>query len=405
MNWSAVTRSNLVMVVLMLAVAGRGLGQTKAELQRQRDAIASQLATTERLLGAARENRSNAVAELQLVEKRIALREELIRHHRQELRAIERTMSGTDSEIRSLEGHIAALRDEYARMIQQAYRMKLAQNPMLYLFAAESFSQAALRFQLLQSYAEIRKAQVAAIETAQSDLAATREALAAERAATERVLADIAAERDRLSADRSERARLVASLKNEEDRLRKEQRQTAAERDRLNAEISRLIEAELAAERASSAGEYALTPAGKIVSEAFERNRSTLPWPVVRGVMTGRFGRQNHPTLPGITIENNGVDIATDAGAQALSIFNGRVTSVFNIPGSGATIIVSHGAYRTVYSNLEQVAVAKGAEITRGTPLGRVRSVDGASVLHFEVWKIEGDSKAPVDPAAWLVRG
>ena len=121
----------LLFGMLLVLSAGRGLGQTKAELQRQRDAIASQLATTERLLGAARENRTNAVAELQLVEKRIALREELIRHHRQVLRANERNMQGTDSEIRALEGHLAALRDEYARMIQQAYRMKLAANPML----------------------------------------------------------------------------------------------------------------------------------------------------------------------------------------------------------------------------------------------------------------------------------
>ena len=395
----------LLFGMLLVLSAGRGLGQTKAELQRQRDAIASQLATTERLLGAARENRTNAVAELQLVEKRIALREELIRHHRQVLRANERNMQGTDSEIRALEGHLAALRDEYARMIQQAYRMKLAANPMLYLFAAESFSQAALRYQLIQSYAEIRKAQVAQIEATQEDLNTTRAELAEERATTERVLAEIAAERDRLSADRVERQRLVTSLKNEQDRLRTEQRKVAAERDRLNAEIRRLIEAELAAERASTAGEYALTPAGKIVSEAFERNRSTLPWPVVRGVMTGRFGRQNHPTLPGITIDNNGIDITTDAGANATAIFDGRVTSVFDIPGSGATIIVSHGAYRTVYSNLHGVTVAKGQEITRGSALGKVRTVGGSTILHFEVWQIQGDQKSPVDPAAWLVRG
>lgn len=404
MNSSAVIRSKLILFGLLFAVAGQGLAQSKADLQRQRDAIAAQLANTERLLGQARENRSNAVSELQLVDQVIAQREALIRQYRQALRQNEREMNGTDSEIRSLEGHIAALRDEYARMVQQAYRMKLAENPMLYLFAAESFSQAVLRFQLLQSYAELRKAQVAEIQSNQEDLTAKRSTLEAERRTTQQLLDGLAVEREQLNADRAERERIVQSLKSEEERLRREQRQAAAERDRLNAEIRRLIEAELAAERASSAGEYALTPAGKIVSEAFERNKSTLPWPVMRGVMTGRFGRQNHPTLPGITIDNNGIDITTDAGAAATAIFDGRVTSVFDIPGSGATIIVSHGAYRTVYSNLTSVTVAKGQEITRGSTLGKVRTVGGSSVLHFEVWKIQGNEKSPVDPAAWLVR-
>lgn len=405
MNSSAVIRSKLILFGMLLALAGQGLAQSKADLQRQRDEIAAQLANTERLLGQARENRSNAVSELQLVDQVIAKREALIRKYRQALRQNERALNGTDSEIRSLEGHIAAMRDEYARMVQQAYRMKLVENPMLYLFAAESFSQAVLRFQLLQSYAELRKAQVTEIQSAQENLTAKRTTLEEERRTTQQLLDGIAAEREQLNADRAERERIVKSLKSEEERLRREQRQAAAERDRLNAEIRRLIEAELAAERASSAGEYALTPAGKIVSEAFERNKSTLPWPVMRGVMTGRFGRQNHPTLPGITIDNNGIDITTDAGAPATAIFDGRVTSVFDIPGSGATIIVSHGAYRTVYSNLTEVTVSKGQEITRGSTLGKVRSVGGSSVLHFEVWKIQGNEKSPVDPSAWLVRG
>ena len=396
--------SKLLIAVACLLAASGVWGQTKAELQRQRDAITAQLATTERLLGAARENRSNAVAELRLVEKRIALREELIRHHRQTLRSIERSMAGTDSEIRSLEGHIAALRDEYARMIQQAYRMRLSQNPMLYLFAAESFSQAALRYQLLQSYSKLRKAQVESIEASQRELADTREALEAERLETQRVLSEIAAERDRLAGDHAERERLVSRLQGEEDALHAQQREAEAERQRLNAEISRLIEAELAAERASSSGEFALTPAGRIVSEAFERNRSTLPWPVVRGVVTTRFGRQNHPTLPGITFDNNGIDLATDPGAAVQAIFDGRVSSVFEIPGSGATIILSHGAYRTVYSNLTGVTVSKGSEVARGAELGQARAVDGSASLHFEVWHIQGETKKPVDPAVWLIQ-
>ena len=406
--WSAVRRFDrwyVVVLAIALLLAPRGaVGQTKDELTRRRDALNEQLATTERLLKAAKANRSDAMQELQLVDQKIRLREQLVRHHQQELRSLEHNMAGADTEIRTLEGHIGALKDEYARMIRQAYRLSLGQNPLMYLFAAEDFTQAVLRFRMLQSYSTLRKRQVTSIESAQVRLHDTRTALAVEREEVAAVLARIEQEKSQLVKDRASRAALVDKLKGEEGRLRSEQKRVENERKKLNDAIKRIIESELAAERASSAGEFALTPAGKTVSAAFERNKGTLPWPVRRGVITGRFGRQNHPTLPGITLDNNGIDLSTDAGASVLAVFGGTVSSVFDIPGAGATVIVSHGGYRTVYSNLASTSVAKGAKIDAGASLGKARTEGGKGVVHFEVWKVEGSTKTPVDPSGWLSR-
>ena len=77
---------------------------------------------------------------------------------------------------------MAALKDEYAQMVQQAYRMKLSTNPLLFVFAADDFSQAAMRFRLVQSYTTIRKEQVEQIEDAQVELAEVRVTLNDERA-------------------------------------------------------------------------------------------------------------------------------------------------------------------------------------------------------------------------------
>lgn len=390
-----------------MLVGGAVWGQTsdKASLQKERDRITKQLATTQALLTQAQSNRSDAAAKVSLLNKQIQLREKLVRHHQASIRSLERSMRGTDTEIRTLEGHVAALKDEYARMVQQAYRMKLSTNPLLFVFAAEDFSQAALRFRLVQSYTEVRKDQVAQIEGAQVDLAEQRVVLNEEKAAVESALAEQQAERDALQRDQSKRTALVNELKAEESRLRKAQKAQEKERQRLSDEIRRIIEAELEAERASAAGEFALTPAGKIVSEAFEKNQRSLPWPVMRGVVTQGFGRQPHPTLQGIKIDNNGVDITTEAGNRVLAIFEGTVSSVFNLPGAGTSIIINHGAYRTVYSNLAQCPVSKGDVVDLGTFLGTVRG--GASenaVLHFEVWKIAGDNRTPQDPRAWLTK-
>lgn len=387
-----------------VTASGMALGQDKSALQRERDAIQAKIATTEKLLSQTASNKQSAVVQLRLINERMNLREQLIRHHESEIRSLERNMSNTDSEIRALEGHIAVLKEEYARMIQAAHKQSLSQNPWMYLFAAEDFTQAVIRFQLLQSYSSLRKEHVQQIEASQLSLAENRSLLESKRAERQAVLSDVRAERDKLAGDRKTRSALVESLKGEESRLQAEVRKAEKEKQRLNDAIRKIIEAELKAERESSAGEFALTPEGKIVSAAFESNRSSLPWPVMRGVLTGKFGRQPHPSLPGITIDNNGIDISTESGSSALAVFAGTVSSVFSIPGAGQTIILSHGAFRTVYSNLETASVGKGDRLEAREKLGTVRTQNNQSILHFEVWQVQGNSQTPQDPGRWLVR-
>lgn len=380
------------------------LSQDKESLQRQRDEINAQIATTERLLKDASSNRNDAVGSLRLIEERVTLREKLVRHHQSEIRATENSIRGTDSEIRALQGHIGSMKDEYSRMIQSAYRISLSQNPWLYLFSADDFAQASLRFKLLQSYTTLRKEQVLDIEVAQQKLRTNQLSLEQERESLGEVLSTIETERDRLKDDRSNRTQLVNRLRGEESKLRKQVKKAELEQQRLNEAIRRIIEEELASERASSKGEFALTPEGKLVSAEFERNKNSLRWPVLRGIVTGKFGKQPHPTIPGITIENNGVDITTDPGSSVLAVFSGTVSSLFPIPGAGQTLILSHGAFRTVYSNVTDVTVLKGARIEVGERIGSVQASATRSALHFEVWAIQGTAQTPQNPDAWLVK-
>ena len=392
------------LAVVVLSAFQPVLSQTnkKASLTAEREKIEGQLLTTSRLIDEAKTNRNEASSKVTLIDRQIELREKLIRHHQTSIRNLERSVVGMDTEIRALEGHISALKNEYAIMIQQAYRMKLARNPLMFVFAAEDFSQAALRYKMLQSYAEIRKAQAEDIFNAQQDLANSRESLTHEKVSILDAIQDQENERDALNKDRDTRAELLSEIKREEKRLRKKLKVQEKEHKRLSNEIKRIIEAELAAERASAAGEYALTPEGKIISEQFEKNKLNLPWPVARGVVTKEFGRHKHPTIAGIIVESNGVDITTEKGAKVFSIFGGTVSSVFNFPGAGETVIVTHGGYRTVYSNLEGLKVKKGDVIDRATILGVVWSGPKGISVHFEVWKVAGSEGSPQDPKLWL---
>lgn len=404
LNFGMATGRPLAFVMAALFWSSALCAQNKAALQAQRDAIERKLATTERLLSEAASNKNDAVVSLRLIDERMALREQLIRHHRAEIRSIERSMTSTDSEIRTLEGHIDALKDEYSRMIQAAHKQSLSQNPWLYLFSAADFTQASIRFRMLRSYSSLRKKHVEQIESAQVNLSDNRKDLVNEKSAMEVALNDVRNERNALAKDRKKRAEIVQDLKGKESNLRAEVKKSKAEQKRLSESIRKIIESELAAERASSAGEFALTPEGKIVSAAFESNRTSLPWPVLRGVITGKFGKQSHPTLPGITFENNGIDISTEKTSAVLAIFAGTVSSVFPIPGAGQTVILSHGAFRTVYSNLEGVQLKKGDRIEAREKIGSVRPNNNQNVLHFEVWKVTGNSQTPQNPSTWLVK-
>ena len=376
--------------------------QEKDDLTAEKAKIEAQLATTSRLIEVAKENRNAANSQVTLIDRQIELRERLIRHHQSTIRMLERSVVNADTEIRSLEGHIEVLKEEYAMMIQQAYRMQLANNPLMFVFAAEDFSQAALRFRMLQSYAEVRKRQAVEISDAQTSLTTSKNLLSLEKNSVLLTLEEQESERDALSGDRVERAQLVSEIKGEEKRLSKTLKAQEKEYKRLSNEIKRIIEAELEAERASAAGEYALTPAGKIISEEFEKNKTSFPWPVARGVVTKNFGRHKHPTIAGIIVESNGIDITTEKGTNVFSIFGGTVSSIFSFPGAGETVIITHGGYRTVYSNLESLEVSKGDIIERATRLGSAWTGPKGTSVHFEIWKVAGDERSPKDPKSWL---
>ena len=132
---------------------------------------------------------------------------------------------------------------------------------------------------------------------------------------------------------------------------------------------------------------------GKISSRNFQNNRGALPWPVTTGSITEKFGRNQHPTLNGVYTNNNGIDISCPSNSQVRAIFEGEVTSVFTIPGSGKVVIIKHGNYRTVYSNLKETMVSKGDKVSTKQKIGTILSEDNSlGILHFELHLVSGTS-------------
>ena len=144
---------------------------------------------------------------------------------------------------------------------------------------------------------------------------------------------------------------------------------------------------------------------GKISSKKFQNNRGALPWPVAKGSITEKYGKNQHPSLRGVYTNNNGIDISCPSNSLVRSIFEGEVTSVFTIPGSGKVVIIKHGNYRTVYSNLKETRVSKGDKVSTKQQIGTILSEGNTlGILHFELHLVSGTSTKSLNPALWIDR-
>lgn len=389
----------------------KGYTQDKKEqLQQEKQKIEEEIRYTNELLEKTRKNKTASVNEVVLLENKIKKREQLISAFDRQLRSINRDISGAGSEISGLEGELQQLREEYARMIYYAQKNRNAYTRLMFIFSAESFNQAYRRLKYFQQYSEYRRHQVELITQTEKDLSARIRKLESQKTDKIKLLEDEKDEQSKLRKEKSDKGQTVNQLKQQEQQLLKKLREQEKARSKLNDEIQRIIAEEIRKAReaggsrskAAPSDFFDLTPEERELSADFESNKGKLPWPLERGVVSGTFGEHPHPVLKGIKTKSNGVNLMTSSGAEARAVFKGTVSRVMNVPQFNTVVIVRHGEYLTVYSNLVDVIVNMGDVVYTKQPIGRIvtSSEEGATELHFEVWK----GKTVLDPEPWLAR-
>jgi septal ring factor EnvC (AmiA/AmiB activator) len=388
--------------LLLLCLSATSFSQSKSDLQKQRDELNKKISFTKKLIDEAKKNKQITNNEILFIRKQINLRQQLISNLNAEITGIGSEISDKEREIAQLETEISEMKEEYANMIRQAYKTRNACDRLAFLIASESFNQAFRRYSLLQQYADVRKKQVERIVGTQDELKEVIHALEEDKTEKEDLLGERESEASELEQDKAEQQSSLNEISKEESKLRKQQQQHEADRQRINKAIERIIEEELRAEKSKNNGVFSLTPEGKIISENFERNKGNLPWPVLRGVITRTFGTQPHASLPGITIDSKGIDIETEKDASVMAIFGGEVTSVFAIPGAGENVIVTHGAYKTVYTHLKNVSVSKGDQVSAKEKMGTVLADGNRNIAHLEIWKVSSKGGVPQNPQYWI---
>jgi murein DD-endopeptidase MepM/ murein hydrolase activator NlpD len=205
----------------------------------------------------------------------------------------------------------------------------------------------------------------------------------------------------KLEQEKVEKDKLRKNLSGKEKQLQADLKAKENESRKLRKKIEDIIARETKPKKKPTGkGTYAMTPEEKVLSDSFAANKGKLPWPTEKGIISETYGVHQHPILKNVKTKNNGVDIATSPGEEARSIFDGKVVSVVNITTTNIAVIVKHGDYFTVYSNLDKVFVKQGSTVSTKEQLGNVHtSLKGITELHFEVWK----GKVLQNPSYWIL--
>jgi septal ring factor EnvC (AmiA/AmiB activator) len=205
-----------------------------------------------------------------------------------------------------------------------------------------------------------------------------------------------------LFTEQSQQDAEYKKLRKQQHSLRQKLKQQQRVEQQLEREIERLIAETASKNRKEGSFGYELTPEQQLVSANFAQNKKRLPWPVERGVVIEHFGMHRHPVLSNVQINNNGVNIATEVGSSVRAVFNGEVSRVFAISGGNSAVIIRHGNYLSVYSNLKEVMVKAGDNVTTKQAIGKLYydSSDGnKSILKFQIWH----ENQKLDPEEWIV--
>lgn len=272
------------------------------------------------------------------------------------------------------------------------YRNRNNLNNLLFIFSSEDFNQAIRRMRYIQQFNDLLKHKMKEIDVTKTDIKKRIEKNEADKKRIEKLNAVQKKERDDLNKDRKVLNDKVAKLKKQEKTIKKEIEQKQKETKDLQARIKKIISEEVAKNRANATVDTKL-------SANFEGNKGKLPWPVASGVVTKKYGNNPHPTQSKVVVFNNGIDISTEQGANALCVFDGQVSTVFNT-GSTNVVMVRHGLYFTLYANLDKVFVKSGDKVKTGEKLGLIHTGanDNITTLHFEVW----NDKNNTNPEMWL---
>ena len=415
-------------------------GQTKSEkLKKDQVKIEKRIKNTKSLLDKTKTKAQSSLQELELVDAQIASREMLVRNFDEQVRSAEMEMVGKANDIKHIKSRQQILKKQFRIMLLHAYKNRNKLGKLMYVFSAKTYAEALQRNNYIEKMKEIEKTQFQLLTKNQQIIQGEFSLISAEKTIKEQALTEKISEKALIEKDKELKEVLYQKLKREEETLRNNLAQDEKEKQLLKTKINAAIQDELKkaqqpkkkqstkksknttssksnSKTTKEAGKttvkkepavtYTETPESSALGSNFSGNKGRLPFPVGSGTITEKFGTNPHPTIKNVFTNNNGVDISTAKNASVRSVFEGEVTSVLTIPGAGKVVIIKHGNYRTVYSNLKDTYVNVGTKVNTKQSIGSLLTHESGtmSIVHFEIHSVSGGSIQCLNPSLWLSR-
>jgi len=449
-------------VFIFLFIGVLGFSQTKKEIEKRIENTKKEIELTSKLIKETELSKKLSYSKLELITRKIELRKEFISDLGVQITILNTQLLNTQFQVNSLSKEIASIKAEYAKIIYYEYINRNAYDRLMFILASENFNQAYKRLKYLQFYTEYRRFQVAQIisktkqlnqviasynatiaekaSVAQSKQKET-ESLADEQNQKSKEISDLDSRQKELKDDLQKKLIVTEKLKNEIARIIAEEQRKLEEQRRIAAaaaakkvaDAKRIADAKKAAQAKQKAASQTAsankttvaktnvntpvtnTPVAStatpvpepktedfILTGKFNDNIGKLPWPSSNGVITQPFGEHPHPMFPSIKITNNGIDITCSKNTQARAVYEGEVTKIIIIPGANSAVLVRHGNYVTVYSNLVNVLVKQGQKLKTKQLIGTIftDTETDKTTMNFQIWK----ETTKLDPQKCLLR-
>lgn len=413
---------HLLTLLIASCLVATTYGQTNpkvAEMESQRKQLELQISQSEQLLSTTQKDVDGQLAALAGLTAQIKKQQQLVNRLDADIRATDREIKSIEEQLVTLQTELERRREHYANALRLMTTKNTFENRLMFLLTADSFNQMMRRLRYLREYSTFQQKQGEELMAKQEELNAKRAELENTRKAKQELLAKRIEEKKELDRRKTEQQKLVGSLKKKQKDIRERIARQQKERNRLNEEINRIIEAEIAAhnaeqqkadEKAESEGKasgktvpvYRQNAADKKLTGSFESNKGRLPIPITGPyLMTSHYGVNYVEGLKNVKYNNNGIDIRGQQGCQARAVFDGTVSFIFEHPQvQGSYIVmVRHGQYISAYFNLGSINVKKGDKVKINETLGPIRA-DGSGnyTMQFQLRK---DTQS-LNPEQWI---
>ena len=395
---------------------------TQEELEERKAKIQLEIQEKEQLLQSVKSKEKSVVTQLQIQKEKIGLKEKLIKTTEKQTKLLGNDIYVNQIKINQLNRDLEQLRKDYTAMILKSYKSRSEQSRAMFLLSSENFLQAYKRAQYMKQYASYRKMQGQEIEGKTKQLVGYTNKIVVQKTEKEKLIAENENEKKELVKEKKEQEKIASQIQKQKGKIIAEIKKKQQESKKIDAQIQKLIRETIAAankktaaakakanpktttaestKAVESSAKIVLTSEGQLVANNFRANKGKLPWPVEKGAVSLPYGDQPHPEYRTLTVHNSGVEITTENGASARSVFGGELTKVIKLSPLNIAVFIQHGDYFTVYQNLISVNVSVGDKVSTKQSLGKIRTNGdtGKTILKFLILQ----NTTYNNPASWL---